>query len=122
MWELENAQTSSHRIRNIVTDRLCYSKIWSANSCTQRYGRQTPVSPTERQLLSCSDLKIEIAKTEFFLEDVQRQRSDTSGAHVLGFLGDFGIGNVMEGDAAEASGRERLMQLKALEVGKGCKA
>ncbi len=73
-------------------------------------------------MLSCSDLKIEIAKTEYFLDDVQRQRSDTSAAHVLGFLGDFGIGNVMEGNAAEASGRERLMQLKALEAGKGCKA
>ncbi len=96
--------------------------ILSLTACaTQRYGRQTPVSPTEKQLLSCSDLKIEIAKTEFFLEDVQRQRSDTSGAHVLGFLGDFGIGNVMEGNAAEESGRQRLAELKALEVGKGCK-
>ncbi len=97
--------------------------ILSLTACaTQRYGRQTPVSPTERQLLSCSDLKIEIAKTEFFLEDVQRQRSDTSGAHVLGFLGDFGIGNVMEGNAAEESGRQRLAELKALRAGKGCGA
>ncbi len=97
--------------------------ILSLTACaTQRYGRQTPVSPTEKQLLSCSDLKIEIAKSEYFLDDIQRQRSDTSAAHVLGFLGDFGIGNVIEGDAAEASGRTRLMELKALEVGKGCKA
>ena len=96
--------------------------ILSLTACaTQRYGRQTPVSPTEKQLLSCSDLKIEIAKSEFFLYDVQRQRRDTNATQVLGWLGDFGIGNVMEGDAAEASGRERLMQLKALEVGKDCK-
>ncbi len=63
---------------------------------------------------------LEIEKSEFFIADIQRQRRDTKAAHVLGFLGDFGIGNVMEGDAAEASGMERLSQLKALQSEKHC--
>ena len=87
---------------------------------TQRYGRQTPVSPTERQLLSCSDLKIEIAKTEFFLEDVQRQRSDTSAAHVFGALGDFGIGNTIEKNTALKTAKKRRVQLNDLSVTKRC--
>lgn len=87
---------------------------------TQRYGREAAVSPGERRSLTCEQLALEIEKTEFFIADVQRQRNDTSGAHVLGFLGDFGIGNVMEGDAAEASGMDRLSQLEELQSDKNC--
>lgn len=95
--------------------------VLSLSACaTQRYGRATPVSPGERSSLTCERIAIEIGKTEFFVADIQRQRSDTSGAHVLGFLGDFGIGNVMEGNAAEKSGTERLSQLKALQSEKDC--
>ena len=95
--------------------------ILSLTACaTQRYGRVTPVSPGERTALTCEQIELEIEKTEFFIADIQRQRRDTSGAHVLGFLGDFGIGNVMEGDAAELSGMERLGELKALRATKDC--
>ena len=95
--------------------------ILSLTACaTQRYGRATPVSPGERTALTCEQIALEIEKTEFFIADIQRQRRDTSGAHVLGFLGDFGIGNVMEGDAAELSGMERLSELKALQSNKDC--
>jgi len=88
---------------------------------TQRYGRQTELSGTEKQEFDCKDLRIEIAKSEEFLTDIRMQRRDTSGAHVLGALGDFGIGNVMEGDAAELSGEKRLKQLKDLSAEKNCK-
>ena len=94
--------------------------LFLAACATQRYGRAIPVSPVERETLSCEDIETEFQKTEFFVEDVQRQRSDTNAAHVLGFLGDFGIGNVLEGDAAEESGRNRLGELEALQAGKGC--
>jgi hypothetical protein len=87
---------------------------------TQRYGRATPVSPGESAALTCEQIALEIEKTEFFVADVQRQRSSTSGAHVLGALGDFGIGNVMEGDAAEESGMNRLRELRVLQHQKGC--
>jgi hypothetical protein len=95
--------------------------VLSLSACaTQRYGRATPVSPGERAALTCEQIALEIEKTEFFLADIRRQRSQTSGAHVLGALGDFGIGNVMEGDAAEASGVQRLSELRALQIQKGC--
>ena len=94
----------------------------SIGACaTQRYGRMTPLSPGERAAYDCDDIALEIEKANFFIEDIRQQRSKTTGAHVLGALGDFGIGNVMEGDAAEQSGIDRLNQLKALEVERGCK-
>lgn len=88
---------------------------------TQRYGRVTELSATEKAEFNCRDLRIETAKTEEFMSSVRMQRRDMSGAHVLGFLGDFGIGNSIEGDAAELSGEKRLRELKALAVAKKCK-
>ena len=100
---------------------IAISVVLSLAACaTQRYGRLTPVSPGEQANLTCDQIALEIEKAEFFLADIRRQRGQTTGAHVLGALGDFGIGNVMEGDAAEKSGMDRLVQLKALERDKGC--
>lgn len=87
---------------------------------TQRYGRMTPLSPGERTSLDCKQIATEIEKAEFFIADIKRRRNETTGAHVLGALGDFGIGNVMEGDAAEKSGTDRLRELNGLKSVKGC--
>jgi uncharacterized membrane protein YjgN (DUF898 family) len=91
-----------------------------AACATQRYGRMTPLSEIEKQEYSCKEIKIESAKTDEFLNSVKMQRHDTNGAHVMGFLGDFGIGNVTEGDAAELSGEKRLSELKSLNTQKEC--
>lgn len=88
---------------------------------TQRYGRVVPVSGVEKQVMQCRDIALEMAKTDEFLHSVRMQRTDTSGAHVLGFLGDFGIGNVMEGDAAELSGEKRLKELRDLNAERRCR-
>lgn len=104
-------------VKLYVTLALC---LTVAACSTQRYGRAMPVSETERQTLNCREIQIEAAKTEEFLYDVRRTRKDTNAAHVLGFLGDFGIGNVMEGDAAELSGETRLKSLRDLKQAKGC--
>ncbi|MDX2027747.1 MAG: hypothetical protein SFW62_03830 [Alphaproteobacteria bacterium] len=102
--------------------RIALALLLTVTACaTQRYGRVTEVSETEKQEYSCKDIHIEIAKADEFLSSVRMQRHDTSGAHVLGFMGDFGIGNVMEGDAAELSGEIRLKQLKDLSTKKKCK-
>jgi hypothetical protein len=78
------------------------------------------VTPEEARLLSCDQIELELVQTRGFLEDVRRQRANTSGAHVLGALGDFGIGNVMEGDAAEQSATDRIDALEALQREKNC--
>jgi hypothetical protein len=91
-----------------------------AGCATQRFGRLSPLSETEKQTLTCREIGIEIAKAEEFLFQTRRTRKDTNAAHVLGFLGDFGIGNSMEGNAAEQSGDVRLKELKDLSVRKTC--
>lgn len=91
-----------------------------AACATQRYGRLSPLSEAEKQNLTCREISIEIAKAEEFIFQTKRARSDTSGMHVLGFLGDFGIGNVMEGNAAEMSGEVRLKDLKDLSTRRAC--
>ena len=106
----------------MLKNHACIALILLLSACaTQRYGRQTSISETEKQVYSCKDIKIEAAKTEEFLNSVKMQRHNTNGAHVLGFLGDFGIGNAMEGDAAELSGEKRLQELKQLQTQRNCK-
>jgi enoyl-CoA hydratase/carnithine racemase len=91
-----------------------------AGCATQRYGRLTPVSGAESQVMTCHDVQVEMAKANGFLSTVHDQRSQMNGAQALGILGDFGIGNAMEGQAAEDSGMQRIAQLRWLDVQKGC--
>ena len=70
--------------------------------------------------MNCREIEIEIAKAEEFLANVRAERRGVSGKHVLGALGDFGIGNMMEGDEAEASGDARLKSLRELKAEKRC--
>jgi len=82
----------------------------------------TPLSDTERQTLTCREIQIETAKADAFLDDVRQTRHHTNAAHVLGALGDFGIGNKMEGNAAELSGVTRRKALSDLSVSKNCQS
>ncbi len=83
-------------MNRIMTTGISSVIMLSLTACaTQRYGRETPVSPGERTALTCEQIELEIEKT-------------------------VGIGNVMEGDAAELSGMERLSELKALQSNKDC--
>jgi hypothetical protein len=92
------------------------------SSCAvERFGRLTNLTETEKQNFTCKDIKIEIAKAEEFTKNVKTARGEVKATHVLGFMGDFGIGNHMEGSAAEASGEQRLSDLRMLKDNKGCK-
>ena len=89
---------------------------------TQRFGRQTELTSFERQEMSCRDIRIEAARNDAFLANIKRERSGLNGAQVLGILGDFGIGNALEGDEAESTARVRGSQLASLSTEKGCQA
>ena len=106
--------------QNCVLISILLSALIITSCTTQRYGRQQPISGVEKAAFTCRDIKLQIAQSEEFLNNVRIQRHDTSSAHVMGFLGDFGIGNVMEGDAAELSGEKRLSELKSLSAERGC--
>ena len=87
----------------------------SFGCATQRFGRMQHITEIERKLLTCSQLEIEIAKTQGFLDGTRRQDEKFITADLLGFLGDFGIGNAMEYSDAIESGNMRLDELNELK-------
>ena len=87
---------------------------------TKHYGRQENLTPHEAVTLSCREIEIEIARTQGFIERVKKE-SQFSTASVLSFMGDLGVGNVMEKRAAIRSAEDRLEKLQTLRVQK-CKA
>lgn len=64
--------------------------------------------------MNCHDIKTEIAKTRSIQQDIEKT-GEFDGKTILGFLGDFGIGNgIAKGDAREKVSA-RLGQLMRLQ-------
>lgn len=88
---------------------------------TKNYGRQGDITDYEKKTMTCREIALEEAKVVGFLEHVEKE-SEFDGRSVLSFLGDFGIGNMMEKGNATKSANERLSQLKDLSSERGCSA
>lgn len=86
---------------------------------TKRYGRAVALSDLEAQNYTCPQLEIEISKVHAFQEQIAKG-AQIDALSVMGFLGDFGIGNAMERNAAEKSANERLTELRRLKSTKSC--
>jgi hypothetical protein len=80
---------------------------------TKNYGRLGDVTGFEQGTLTCREIDLEIARTGGFIQQVHTE-SQFDGRSVLSFLGDFGIGNVMEKNSALKSANDRLVNLQAL--------
>jgi hypothetical protein len=104
--------------RTLITGGLALLMVLGG-CATKNHGRLTPLSSVEKTELTCREIDIEIAKVQAFLVQVS-ENSKIDGKSVLGFLGDFGIGNSMERSAAEKSARQRLEELNALRVERKC--
>ncbi|ALD90313.1 hypothetical protein CR3_1072 [Cupriavidus gilardii CR3] len=92
----------------------------AATGCaTKNYGRQGALTDFEKQSMSCREIQLEQAKVQGFIERVNKE-SEFDGRSVLSFLGDFGIGNLMEKDSAMKSATDRSAQLQAVAAQKGC--
>lgn len=88
-----------------------------AGCATKNYGRQGELTSFEQQQMSSREIDLEIAKVHGYLQHIQ-QESRFDGRSVLSFLGDFGIGNVLEKDAAMEAANKRLAQLQAAKAAK----
>jgi hypothetical protein len=100
---------------------LLFAMIVFLSGCaTKRYGRLQPVTGYEANACTCESIKIELSKIDAFELQVARE-SEFSAMSVASFLGDFGIGNVIEKDAALKTAKERRVQLNDLSASKGCK-
>lgn len=86
---------------------------------TKNYGRQGELTQYEKNTMTCREIALEKAKVQGFKEHVEKE-SEFDGRSVLSFLGDFGVGNVIEKKAALTSANRRLEQLKEVEKQKNC--
>lgn len=80
----------------------------------KRYPASPPVSEVQMTTLDCPAVENEIASQQ----QVQKQIDKTgefNGLTVLGFIGDFGIGNGVVKNLAQKHADERMSQLKKLE-------
>jgi len=86
---------------------------------TKNYGRQGMLTDFEKTTMSCRELELEEARVMGFLAHIDKE-SEFDGRSVLSFLGDLGIGNMMEKDGAVKSANERLAALHVERARKNC--
>ncbi|WP_313570055.1 hypothetical protein [Pantoea piersonii] len=84
------------------------------SACATKQYPQTPaVTDEEAVALDCQALEREIAKTHGIQQEI-KQTSNFDYRTVMGFLGDFGIGNGIARHNASEKAKSRLSQLQAL--------
>jgi hypothetical protein len=92
-----------------------------AGCATKTYGRQSPLTESEKSSMTCRDIASEMAKTYDFMNQVGKG-SQASAADVAAQLVDYGIGNEKEKKAAMDSAEQRLAQLKEWSISRKCSA
>lgn len=102
-----------------IVTLLLLAGLTVSGCSTKNYGRQPDLTDFESRTMSCREIDLEQAKVQGFLAHVQEE-SEFDGRSVLSFLGDFGIGNVMEKDAAIESANKRMGQLSSAKVQQRC--
>jgi hypothetical protein len=96
--------------------------VFLVSGCaTKQYPQAPAVTGEESSALDCQAIKQEIAKTHSIQKEIDTT-GDFDGRTVLGFLGDFGIGNGMAKSEARKKAQARLTQLQSIEAVKCNKA
>lgn len=90
------------------------SSLFLISCATKQYPQAAVLTAEESSIMTCNDLKIEIAKTRGIQNEIE-STGEFDGKTVLGFLGDFGIGNGMEKGDARKKVQSRLTQLESLK-------
>lgn len=101
----------------ILTLSLCV--ILLTGCATKQYPQAPAVTTEEAASFDCKTLMLEIAKAH----SVQNQINETGsfdGRTVMGFMGDFGLGNGLAKSAASTKADARLMQLENLSTARNC--
>lgn len=88
--------------------------IFLAGCATKQYPQAPSVTGEEAGTFDCKALSQEIAKAHSMQQEIE-STGQFDGRTVLGFLGDFGIGNGMAKSEARKKAQERLNQLEALK-------
>ncbi|MGE5523456.1 MAG: hypothetical protein ACM3SS_07065 [Rhodospirillaceae bacterium] len=98
-------------MRVSTTLSLLLVSLTALGGCaTKDYGALAPLNAAT-ELNDCTQVQAQVAEVERFRDDVER-RSAFTGADVVAFLLDFGIGNAMAKDTAMKSVELRMNELR----------
>lgn len=86
-----------------------------AGCATKQYPQAANVTGGESSAMDCKAVELEIAKVKSVQQEIETT-GEFDGRTVLGFLGDFGIGNGMAKGEARKKATNRLNQLEALKA------
>ena len=103
--------------KSLVTT-VCMA-ILLGGCATKRYGRMQTVTGPETSAYSCKDIKVELSKVDAFELQVA-EGAEFSALSVASFLGDLGIGNTIEKNAALKTAKQRRVQLNNLAAAQEC--
>ena len=78
---------------------LCLSFVAVTGCATKRYGRMQSITGHEKNSYTCKEIKVELSKVDAFELQVA-EGAEFSALSVASFLGDLGIGNTIEKNAA----------------------
>lgn len=84
---------------------------------TKQYPQASAVTPEETAMLNCSALDQELVKAHSVQSDIE-QTGQFDALTVLGFVGDFGLGNGIAKYNASQKAERRLTQLQSLKAAK----
>jgi len=113
----ENYRREKRMNRGIVVVGLCLLVVQGC--ATKHYGRVGTVTEFERQAMTCREIALEQARVNGFRQQID-QESQFDVRSILAFLGDFGIGNALEQNAATENASARAAALQALSAQRGC--
>lgn len=86
---------------------------------TKSYPITAPLSPTEAQMMNCRELAFEMDRIDSTRSQVANT-ARTNWRSVAGFMIDYGIGNVIAKNEADAALANRSEQVRQAQAGRGC--
>jgi hypothetical protein len=90
---------------------LVGNPVYARQLRDEQYPQSPQLTADEKNILSCEDVKKEIIKQESVISEINRT-GNFDGKTVLGFLGDFGIGNGIAKSDAQEKAEKRMEALK----------
>jgi len=93
--------------------------LFVTGCATKQYPIEAQVAPAEAAMYTCHDIALELVKADQVEQQIN-QTGDTDVKSVMGFLGDFGIGNGMAKSHAREALATRRAQLHDAQLQKGC--
>ena len=106
-------------MQKLIPVAIALAAMLSAGCATKQYPQAAAVSEAEAAAFTCDDIRLEIIRVQSIQQEIE-STGEFDGKTVIGFIGDFGIGNGVAKSGAREKAQTRLDQLKNLQASKEC--